>query len=116
MLDELRVVYSRAEEAVTKALEDRLQANIDLCKAVLNTKNIEPEQTVKITESNGKTHIGVFSIVETQQQAVIRFYPYKKDGELSKNPRAFHFGYAPDLKWTDEVTSVEASEPPVVEE
>lgn len=116
MLDELRVAYSRADKAVTDAIKVRLQANVDLCVAVLKTKGIEPEQTVKITESNGKTHIGVFSVVEAQQNAVIRFFPYKKDGELSKNPRAFNFGEAPDLKWADEIASVEASEPPVVEE
>lgn len=116
MLDELRVAYMKADEAVKEALAVRLQAHIDLYTAVLKEKNIEPEQTVKIVDSKGKEQIGVFSIFDAQNEAVIRFYPYKKDGVLSKNPRAFNFGYGQNIRWSDEIVSVEASEPPVVEE
>ena len=116
MLDKIKSTYIKADEAVKEALAVRLQANIDFYKAVLKSKGIEPEQTVKIVDSSGKEQIGEFVIFDAQDTAVIRFYPYKKDGVLSKNPRAFNFGHGQNIRWSDEIVSVEASEPPVVEE
>ena len=107
MLTNLKKQYGEATTAIDTANQTRRDIAVAMYRAVLDEKGITDEQPVKITLNDGTEMTGEFRIHTSTDKADIRFYPYRKDGELGKNPRVFDFGWLPDIRWTTAIATVE---------
>jgi len=112
----LKQQFIEATEAIEKAKENRVAVSIALCEELLKANGVAAEQTVKVKDIEGKEYVGVFRIVETEDSAVLRFFVYKKDATLSKQPKVFTFGVMPELHWNYAILAVAPCDAPVASE